>query len=100
MLDHPGQHLVVDPAARRVGLEQPRRDHDHQAAIGYDHDVLAAEADGLEAVLAVGETRELKVSPPVRVQSTDGAVTVALAGGEARPVGEPGVAGQGTFVAD
>jgi hypothetical protein len=50
--------------------------------------------------LAVGQTRELKVSPPVRVQSTDGAVTVSLAGGEARPVGEPGVAGQGTFVAD
>jgi hypothetical protein len=50
--------------------------------------------------LAVGQTRELKVSPPVRVQSTDGAVTVALARGEARPVGEPGVAGQGTFVAN
>jgi hypothetical protein len=50
--------------------------------------------------LAVGQTRELKASPPVRVQSTDGAVTVSLAGGEARPVGEPGVAGQGTFVAD
>lgn len=50
--------------------------------------------------LAVGQTRELKASPPVRVQSTDGAVTVSLAGGEARPVGEPGVAGQGTFVAN
>ncbi|MFC7359393.1 helix-turn-helix domain-containing protein [Nocardioides astragali] len=50
--------------------------------------------------LAVGQTRELKASPPVRVQSTDGAVTVSLAGGEARAVGEPGVAGQGTFVAD
>ena len=50
--------------------------------------------------LAVGQTRELKASPPVRVDSTDGAVTVSLAGGEARPVGEPGVAGQGTFVAD
>jgi len=49
--------------------------------------------------LAVGQTRELKASPPVRVQSTDGAVMVSLAGGEARPVGEPGVAGQGTFVA-
>jgi cytoskeleton protein RodZ len=49
--------------------------------------------------LAVGQSRELKASPPVRVQSTDGAVTVSLAGGEARPVGEPGVAGQGTFVA-
>ena len=50
--------------------------------------------------LAVGQARELKASPPVRVDSTDGAVTVSLAGGEARPVGEPGVAGQGTFVAD
>jgi hypothetical protein len=50
--------------------------------------------------LSVGQTRELKASPPVRVDSTDGAVTVSLAGGEARPVGEPGVAGQGTFVAD
>ncbi|GAA1931512.1 helix-turn-helix domain-containing protein [Nocardioides hwasunensis] len=50
--------------------------------------------------LAAGETRELEASPPVRVQSTDGAVTVSLAGGDARAVGEPGVAGQGTFVAD
>ncbi|TGN65447.1 helix-turn-helix domain-containing protein [Nocardioides eburneiflavus] len=50
--------------------------------------------------LAVGQTRELDASPPVRVHSTDGAVTVSIAGGAARPVGEPGVAGQGTFVAD
>jgi cytoskeleton protein RodZ len=50
--------------------------------------------------LAVGQTKELRASPPVRVDSTDGAVTVSLAGGEARAVGEPGVAGQGTFVAD
>ena len=50
--------------------------------------------------LAVGQTRELDASPPVRVQSTDGAVTVSVAGGAARPVGEPGVAGQGTFVAE
>ena len=49
--------------------------------------------------LAVGESRELKASPPVRVDSTDGAVTVALDGGEARTVGEAGVASQGTFVA-
>jgi hypothetical protein len=36
----------------------------------------------------------------VRVTSTDGAVTVSLADGAARPIGEPGVAGQGTFVVD
>ena len=50
--------------------------------------------------LAVGETRELKASPPVRVMSTDGSVTVSLADGAARAVGEPGVAGQGTYVVD
>lgn len=49
--------------------------------------------------LAVGDSRELDAAPPVRVQSTDGAVTVALDGQDPRPVGEPGVAGQGTFVA-
>lgn len=49
--------------------------------------------------LAVGDVRELDAAPPVRVQSTDGAVTVALDGQDARAVGEPGVAGQGTFVA-
>ncbi len=48
--------------------------------------------------LAVGEIRELTASPPVRIDSTDGAVTVSLAGGAARAVGEPGVAGQGTYV--
>ncbi|KRF34248.1 helix-turn-helix domain-containing protein [Nocardioides sp. Soil805] len=49
--------------------------------------------------MAVGDTRELDAAPPVRVQSTDGAVTVALDGQDPRPVGEAGVAGQGTFVA-
>lgn len=48
--------------------------------------------------LAVGQAKELSVSPPVRVQSSDGAVTVAVDGADARPVGEPGVPGQGTFV--
>ena len=50
--------------------------------------------------LAAGATKEIQASPPVRVMSSDGAVTVSIAGGEARPVGEPGVAGPGTFVAD
>ena len=50
--------------------------------------------------LAVGQSQQVKASPPVRVMSTDGAVTVTLAGGAARAIGEPGVAGQRTFVAD
>ncbi|WP_374455298.1 helix-turn-helix domain-containing protein [Nocardioides sp.] len=65
--------------------------------------VVVRDASGEEVFkgnLSVGQTRELKVSPPVRVMSSDGSVTVSLAGGEARAVGEPGVAGQGTFVAD
>jgi hypothetical protein len=49
--------------------------------------------------LAVGEVKELDAAPPVRVQTTDGAVTVALDGQDARPIGESGVAGQGTYVA-
>ena len=53
-----------------------------------------------DGALAAGQTRELKASPPVRVMSTDGAVTASLAGGEALPVGESGVAGQRTYVAD
>ena len=48
--------------------------------------------------LAVGQVEELRASPPVRVQSSDGGLTVALDGAAAKPVGEPGVAGQGTFV--
>lgn len=60
----------------------------------------AAGEDVFKGNLAVGQTRELKASPPVRVMSSDGAVTVSLAGGEAQAIGEPGVAGQRTFVAD
>ena len=48
--------------------------------------------------LAAGQSREMKASPPVRVMSTDGAVTVSIAGAEARAIGEAGVSGQGTFV--
>jgi len=48
--------------------------------------------------VAAGETKELDVAPPVRVQSTDGALTVGVDGTDPRPVGEPGETGQGTFV--
>lgn len=64
--------------------------------------VVVRDASGEEVFkgdLAVGQSRELKASPPIRVMSTDGAVTVSVAGGEARTVDEAGLAGQGTFVA-
>ena len=49
--------------------------------------------------LAVGDVKELDAAPPVRVQTTDRAVTVALDGQDPKPIGETGVAGQGTYVA-
>ena len=49
--------------------------------------------------LAAGQSREVQASPPVRVMSTDGAVTVSIAGAEASAIGEAGVSGQRTFVA-
>ncbi|HEV2798174.1 MAG TPA: helix-turn-helix domain-containing protein [Nocardioides sp.] len=65
--------------------------------------VVVRDSSGTEVFagnLAVGQSQEVKASPPVRVMSTDGAVTVSLAGGAGRAVGEPGVAGQGTYVVD
>jgi transcriptional regulator with XRE-family HTH domain len=48
--------------------------------------------------LAAGESKELDVAPPIRIQTTDGALTVGVDGAQPRPVGQPGEAGQGTFV--
>lgn len=47
--------------------------------------------------LAIGDSTDLEASPPVRVQSTDGSVTVTVAGKERGAIGEPGEAGQGTY---
>ncbi|WP_300682578.1 helix-turn-helix domain-containing protein [Nocardioides sp.] len=44
--------------------------------------------------LAFGQSKTLKASPPIRVQSSDGSVTVSVNGGKASAVGETGVAGQ------
>ncbi|WKN46943.1 helix-turn-helix domain-containing protein [Nocardioides sp. Arc9.136] len=49
--------------------------------------------------LAFGESKELKVAPPVRVQSSDGSLEVGVAGGEPEAVGETGQPAKGTFVA-
>ncbi len=50
--------------------------------------------------LAIGESRTVKASPPLRVQTSDGAVTVSVAGLERGPVGEPGQAAQGTYAGE
>ena len=59
--------------------------------------------DGAGAVvfngdLAFGGSKTLSVSPPVRVQSTDGSVTVSVDGEDHGPLGATGSPGSGTFV--
>ncbi|MBC9733477.1 helix-turn-helix domain-containing protein [Nocardioides marmotae] len=49
--------------------------------------------------LAFGESKELRVSPPVRIQSSDGSLEVGVAGGEPEAVGETGQPATGTFIA-
>ena len=59
--------------------------------------------DGAGAVvfsgdIAFGGSKTLSVSPPVRVQSTDGSVTVSVDGEDHGPLGATGSPGSGTFV--
>lgn len=59
--------------------------------------------DGAGAVvfsgdLAFGGSKTLSVSPPVRVQATDGSVTVSVDGDDRGTLGKTGSPGSGTFV--
>lgn len=47
--------------------------------------------------LAIGENAEVEASPPVRVQASDGSVTVVVAGRKRGAIGESGEPGQGTY---
>lgn len=49
--------------------------------------------------LAIGENHELELVAPARVQSSDGSVTVTVAGKQRGPVGEAGSPAQGTYAA-
>jgi hypothetical protein len=50
--------------------------------------------------LAFGQSKTLKVSPPVRVQSSDGSLAVSVKGGKAKAIGTTGQAAQKTYTAD
>ncbi len=59
--------------------------------------------DGAGAVvftgdIAFGASKTLSVSPPVRVQATDGSVTVTVDGEDRGALGSAGSPGSGTFV--
>ena len=62
--------------------------------------VLVRDSNGtvvFEGNLAIGESTTVKASPPVRVQSSDGSVTVTVAGKRRGSIGEAGEPGQGTY---
>jgi hypothetical protein len=48
--------------------------------------------------VAFGASKSLSVSPPVRVQASDGSVTVSVKGEDRGPLGTSGSPGSGTFV--
>ncbi|HET7431666.1 MAG TPA: helix-turn-helix domain-containing protein [Nocardioides sp.] len=50
--------------------------------------------------LAFGESKAFKVAPPVRIQTSDGSLTVSVAGQDRGPIGTTGQPAQNTFVAD
>jgi len=63
----------------------------HVVVRGGDGDVV------FSGNLAFGQTKTLKVSPPLRVQTSDGSVEVAIDGGDAEAVGATGEQAQRTF---
>ncbi|QCX29210.1 helix-turn-helix domain-containing protein [Nocardioides jishulii] len=63
-------------------------------------EVVVRDAGGtivFQGNLAIGQSTEVKASPPVRVQASDGSVTVTVAGTERGAVGQPGEPAQGTY---
>lgn len=54
----------------------------------------------LQSSLAIGEKQQVSAIPPLRVQTTDGSVTVTVAGKKRGPVGEAGEPAQGTYAGD
>ncbi|MDQ4112718.1 MAG: helix-turn-helix domain-containing protein, partial [Actinomycetota bacterium] len=50
--------------------------------------------------LAFGESKELQVTPPLRVQTSDGSLKVAVGDGKARALGKTGEAAQRTYTAN
>ncbi|QCC77466.1 helix-turn-helix domain-containing protein [Nocardioides daphniae] len=63
-------------------------------------EVVVRDAGGsivFQGDLAIGESTEVKAAPPVRVQASDGSVTVSVAGKKRGAVGEAGEPAQGTY---
>ncbi|HJQ07357.1 MAG TPA: helix-turn-helix domain-containing protein [Nocardioides sp.] len=64
--------------------------------------LIVRDANGhilLDGPLAYGQTANLSVVPPVRIWSSDGSVTVSIAGKPATAIGSTGQEASGTFIA-
>ena len=71
-----------------------------RAAGGGAH-VVVKDGSGKEIFtgdIAYGQTKAIEVSPPVRVQTSDGSVEVVVDGSEKGAVGETGQAATATYV--
>jgi len=69
------------------------------AAGGGAH-VVVRDATGQVAFtgdLAFGETRTLKAAPPLRIQTSDGSLTVSVKGGPTKALGKTGEPAQKTY---
>ena len=66
-------------------------------------EVVVRDAEGkivYSGTLAIGEQTSVEATAPVRVQSSDGSVTVSVDGRDRGLVGEKGDPAQGTYAAD
>ncbi len=73
------------------------------AAPGGGADVVVRDGAGdvvFNGSLAFGDSKTIQASPPVRIQSSDGSVTVGVDGAAASAIGETGVAAQKTYTAN
>ncbi|GAB3862833.1 hypothetical protein GCM10028801_29160 [Nocardioides maradonensis] len=71
-------------------------------AAGGGAKLIVRDANGrivLDGPLAYGQTANLSVVPPVRIWSSDGSVTVSIAGKPAKALGSTGEQASGTFIA-
>ena len=70
-----------------------------EASSGGAHVVVRNGAGDIEfnGDLSYGETKTVEASPPVRVQSSDGAVQVSVDGQDRGPLGAEGQPAQNTF---
>lgn len=66
-------------------------------------EVVVRDANGavvFQGNLAIGEKQVVKASPPVRVQSSDGSVTVVVDGAKRGAIGQEGQPSQGTYAGE